>query len=88
MRDRLAIMMACLLHDTGKVTTTKTILKEGLQRIVSPGHAQVSSRLSEVFLDQIGAPLWLTQRPAARPRTHDALAAAYRTSRTPFVQTP
>ncbi len=60
--DRLAIMMACLLHDTGKVTTTKTILKEGLQRIVSPGHAQVSSRLSEVFLDQIGAPLWLTQR--------------------------
>lgn len=60
--DRLTIMMACLLHDTGKVTTTKTIIKEGIQRIVSPGHAQVSSRLSKVFLDQIGAPLWLTQR--------------------------
>ena len=60
--DRLTIMMACLLHDTGKVTTTKTIIKEGLQRIVSPGHAQVSSRLSKVFLHQIGAPLWLAQR--------------------------
>lgn len=53
---RIVLMLAVLLHDTGKALTTTEALKRGEPRIVSPCHEDASGPLAESFLDRINAP--------------------------------
>ncbi len=52
--DRAVYMLAILLHDIGKATTTSEVVKDGKRRIVSPGHEAISSKDAKVFLKQLG----------------------------------
>jgi len=51
---RLVLMMAVLLHDTGKATCTRTEVRDGRERVVSPGHEGVGGGLAAAFLRRIG----------------------------------
>ena len=53
--DRAVYMLAILLHDLGKASTTTKVLREGKRRIVAPGHEQLSVSLAESFLQKLGA---------------------------------
>lgn len=53
--DRAAYMLAVLLHDLGKASTTAKVLREGKQRIVAPGHERIGVSLAESFLQRLGA---------------------------------
>ena len=61
-QDRLVWMMAVLLHDTGKESTTSAVEKNGRMRIVSPGHDKVSATLAESFLNRMKAPNQIRER--------------------------
>lgn len=61
-QDRQVWMLAVLLHDTGKTTTTSSVEKEGKMRIVSPGHDKVSATLAEDFLFRLKAPNQIRER--------------------------
>lgn len=50
--DRIILMLAALLHDVGKPSTT--MYKE--DRIVSPGHAEVGAEIAREFLGGLKAP--------------------------------
>ena len=52
--DRAVIMASVLGHDLGKSTTTKEEIKNGIQRITSKGHAELSGPLTRSFLERIG----------------------------------
>ncbi len=52
--DRLVFMLAILLHDIGKASTTSEVEKNGRLRIVSPGHEAVSAREAKGFLEKLG----------------------------------
>ena len=52
--DRIVSMLAVLLHDIGKATTTQKVERGGRMRIISPGHESVSAREAAVFLRQMG----------------------------------
>ena len=60
--DRLVWMLAILLHDTGKVSTTSKVEKDGQMRIVSPGHDRVSAILADEFLLRMKAPNIIRER--------------------------
>lgn len=61
-QDRLVWMLAILLHDTGKTSTTEQVEKEGKTRIVSPGHDKVSANLADEFLLRMKAPNNIRER--------------------------
>ncbi len=60
--QRLVWAFALLLHDTGKVGTTREDSREGRTRIVSPGHEISSVPLAEIWMNRIGVPLGLQER--------------------------
>lgn len=49
-QDRLVLLLAILLHDIGKAETTDRVVRQGRERIVSPGHEGVSANLAPDFL--------------------------------------
>ena len=53
---RITYMLAILTHDMGKAVTTHLAVKRGRERIVSPGHEEVSGALAGSFLERINAP--------------------------------
>lgn len=55
--ERAILSFAVLGHDFGKPATTHRALKHGVERIVSPGHAEVGGPLIEAFLERLGSPL-------------------------------
>ncbi|MBI5171004.1 MAG: polynucleotide adenylyltransferase [Candidatus Eisenbacteria bacterium] len=59
---RIAWMFAVLLHDCGKPACTARELRDGVERIVSPGHETVGGELAERFLARIAAPRELVER--------------------------
>lgn len=59
---RIAWMFAVLLHDSGKPACTVREIKDGVTRIVSPGHETVGGDLAERFLTRIAAPRELVER--------------------------
>lgn len=67
--ERLTLLMAALLHDTGKAGTT---VRNEAGRWVSPGHAEASVPLSEVFLRSLKAPHWLIDHVKPLIREHMA----------------
>ncbi|MBK9137491.1 MAG: HD domain-containing protein [Verrucomicrobia bacterium] len=60
--SRVVYSLAVLAHDFGKPATTQTALREGRERIVSPGHEEAGRLLTEQFLDRINAPLASRER--------------------------
>jgi tRNA nucleotidyltransferase (CCA-adding enzyme) len=60
--SRWALTFAVLLHDTGKAATTLRELRGGRDRVVSPGHENISARLAETFLARLGMMADVVQR--------------------------
>ncbi len=60
--QRIVWSLTVLLHDLGKVGTTRIELREGRKRVVSPGHEAASGPLAEVWMGRIGVPIGLQQR--------------------------
>ena len=59
---RAVLMLAVLLHDVGKATTTHSELRGDRERIISPAHEQESGRLAEDFLSRFDLPVALRER--------------------------
>ncbi|MBM3846259.1 MAG: HD domain-containing protein [Verrucomicrobia bacterium] len=53
---RVALLLAILLHDTGKTTTTRRETRDGRDRVVSPGHESVGAGVAEDFLRSMMTP--------------------------------
>lgn len=72
--DRYAVVAAALLHDVGKATTTgRKRDTAGVERIVSPGHAEAGTAPAGAFLSSIGCPEHLRRR--VRPLVAEHVAA-------------
>ncbi len=68
--SRAVYMLAVLAHDFGKPATTQTALKEGRQRLVSPGHDEAGAELAGVFLERLRAPVAIVERVVPLVRNH------------------
>ena len=51
--QRWVLAFATLLHDTGKASTTARQVRDGRERIVSPGHESVGAGLAGQFLNRL-----------------------------------
>lgn len=60
--QRLVWAWTVLLHDSGKVGSTREDLRDGRIRIVSPGHEVASLPRAEVWMNRIGIPLGVQER--------------------------
>jgi tRNA nucleotidyltransferase (CCA-adding enzyme) len=60
--SRAVYMLAVLTHDTGKPATTHAAERDGVQRIVSPGHEEAGGIVTETFLERIHAPRAIRER--------------------------
>jgi tRNA nucleotidyltransferase (CCA-adding enzyme) len=60
--DRLVLSYAVLLHDIGKPACTRREVREGRERVISPGHDRVGGPLAEAFLTRLGVPVALRDR--------------------------
>jgi tRNA nucleotidyltransferase (CCA-adding enzyme) len=54
--SRIVYMLAILAHDFAKPQTTSRALKDGIWRIVSPGHEEAGGPVTERFLERLAAP--------------------------------
>lgn len=52
--DRAVLIFSALLHDFAKPPTTKTEMKDGVERITSRGHEQAGGPFAKEFLNTIG----------------------------------
>ncbi len=68
--DRAVYMLAVLLHDFGKTSTTAETLREGKRRIVSPGHEQTGVELAKNFLRRLGISYAIQERVAPLVANH------------------
>jgi tRNA nucleotidyltransferase (CCA-adding enzyme) len=59
---RIVASLAVLAHDFAKPVTTHHAVRDGLRRIVSPGHEDAGGPLAESFLTRIGAPHAIRER--------------------------
>lgn len=69
---RVILTLAVLLHDTGKPGTTRRELRDGRDRIVSPGHEAAGGALADRFLERLRAPIVVLER--VRPLVENHLA--------------
>ena len=60
--SRIVYSLAVLAHDFAKPPTTHRALKDGVMRIVSPGHEEAGGPLAHQFLERINAPLSYRRR--------------------------
>jgi tRNA nucleotidyltransferase (CCA-adding enzyme) len=51
--QRLQVVLGALLHDVGKPVTTTRTLKDGVERIVSPGHESAGEPLAKAVLSRL-----------------------------------
>jgi tRNA nucleotidyltransferase (CCA-adding enzyme) len=68
--SRAVYMLAVLAHDFGKPATTHRALKDGRERIVSPGHEEAGAELARTFLERMRAPLAITERVIPLVQNH------------------
>ncbi|HTA29355.1 MAG TPA: hypothetical protein VK731_02660 [Candidatus Cybelea sp.] len=68
--SRIVYMLAVLAHDFGKPATTHRAMKEGRERIVSPGHESAGMEPARFFLARIAAPLAVVQRVIPLVQNH------------------
>lgn len=59
---RAVYAFALLLHDTGKPSCTRREVRDGRERVVSPGHEPAGRPLAEAFLVRLGIPEALRAR--------------------------
>lgn len=59
---KIARMLAILAHDFAKPATTHRALRDGVIRIVSPGHEEAGGPIAEQFLRRINAPNRIRER--------------------------
>lgn len=59
---RVVLMLAILAHDVGKPATTEKAERDGVPRIVSPGHEPLGGPIAGRFLERIGAPRAIADR--------------------------
>jgi tRNA nucleotidyltransferase (CCA-adding enzyme) len=67
---RMALMLAVLAHDFAKPQTTHRAERNGVMRIVSPGHEEQGGPLSETFLTRIHAPNALREKVVPLVKNH------------------
>ncbi|HEY1172646.1 MAG TPA: polynucleotide adenylyltransferase [Verrucomicrobiae bacterium] len=60
--SRIVYMLAILAHDFAKPQTTSRALRDGVWRIVSPGHEEAGGPIAERFLERIAAPNAIRER--------------------------
>ncbi len=60
--ERLVLTFAVLAHDFAKPVTTHKTIKDGVVRIVAPGHEAKAGPIAETFLGRIGIPPEFTRR--------------------------
>ena len=60
--DRAVWMFAVLLHDVGKPETTETVVRNGKERTVSPGHDKVGAKRADRFFERLKAPHGIRDR--------------------------
>jgi tRNA nucleotidyltransferase (CCA-adding enzyme) len=70
--SRIVYMLAVLTHDVAKPATTHRAVKEGRERIISPGHDEAGVPLAERFLERINAPNAIRVRVPLLVRHHMA----------------
>jgi tRNA nucleotidyltransferase (CCA-adding enzyme) len=68
--SRVVYMLAVLAHDFGKPATTQRALKDGRERIISPGHEEAGAELARAFLERMRAPLAVTERVIPLVQNH------------------
>jgi tRNA nucleotidyltransferase (CCA-adding enzyme) len=68
--SRTVYMLAVLAHDFGKPAATHRAVKEGRERIVSPGHEAAGVEPARIFLERIGAPPAVGQRVIPLVQNH------------------
>jgi tRNA nucleotidyltransferase (CCA-adding enzyme) len=68
--SRAVYMLAVLAHDFGKPATTHRAVKNGRERIVSPGHESAGLEPARTFLERIRAPLVIVQRVLPLVQNH------------------
>jgi tRNA nucleotidyltransferase (CCA-adding enzyme) len=60
--SKIVYMFAVLAHDFAKPATTTRAVKDGRERIVSPGHEELGGPLAEAFLHRIHAARGVVER--------------------------
>jgi tRNA nucleotidyltransferase (CCA-adding enzyme) len=68
--SRIVYMLAILAHDFGKPAMTRSEIKDGRMRIVSPGHEEAGAALAEKFLDRMRVPTAIRERVIPLARNH------------------
>lgn len=69
---RIVLSFAILTHDLGKATTTQKVVRDGEERIISPGHEEAGVSLAESFLGRFRAPAAIVERILPLVRNHMA----------------
>jgi tRNA nucleotidyltransferase (CCA-adding enzyme) len=69
---RIVLSLALLAHDFGKAVTTEKSMRDGQERIISPGHEEAGVLLAELFFRRINAPWAIVERVAPLIRNHMA----------------
>jgi len=70
--ERAVLMMAVLLHDCGKYLTTERVVRDGVERIISPSHDLIGGTLASSFLKKMRAPELFCQQVKALVSCHMA----------------
>ena len=61
--NRYVVVAAAMLHDLGKATTTRRqVGRDGVEHVISPGHAEAGTGPTESFLVSVGCPEHLRRR--------------------------
>jgi tRNA nucleotidyltransferase (CCA-adding enzyme) len=68
--SKTVYMLAVLAHDFGKPATTHRAVKDGRERIVSPGHEAAGMEPARVFLERMRAPWAIVQRVIPLVQNH------------------
>jgi tRNA nucleotidyltransferase (CCA-adding enzyme) len=68
--SKTVYMLAVLAHDFGKPATTQRAVKNGRERIISPGHEAAGLEPARVFLERLRAPLAIGQRVLPLVQNH------------------
>lgn len=69
-QSRIVHMLAVLAHDFGKPATTHQAIKDGVMRIISPGHEEAGADLAATFLERLRAPQTIQARVLPLVRNH------------------
>jgi tRNA nucleotidyltransferase (CCA-adding enzyme) len=67
---RAVLMLAILAHDFGKPATTHRAVRDGVERIVSPGHEEAGEAIGRSFLQRIGVTMAMERRVLPLVRNH------------------